>query len=358
MDIKSIIQEKKQLFQTVFFILSLVVLLVGGFLLAFFHYSKPERLVQTVFRFANIQIEGVVFDHLVGGDITIEPPAHVVPQLPQLIGELPGGEQFTASHIIVKDVESGATLFGKDEYGTWPIASITKLMSALVIMEYDPAWSSSTAVVGEDWLDVHMYKGDTYTREQLWNAALIVSSNKAILSLIQSLDVPREEFVARMNTKALELGMTETIFVEPTGLDQGNVSTASDIAILLKAALQEENIQKAVLTREYNLYSKERKKNHHMWSTNWLLLNWIPHDFAKLHGGKTGFIDAAQYNFAVEIEDETGRAVDVVVLGADSNESRFSEARDVAKAVFTNYRWPGQVLDEAEETGQGVSTIN
>ncbi|GEM_PF-364510 len=351
MDIRNIFQKKIPLIRNFFFVFALVGLLVGGFFFTYFHYTKPEQLTKLLFKVANINVEGLVFDRLVGGDIMIAPPAQAVPELPELIGELPAPELFTAERMLVKDKETGTILYGKKEYEQWPIASITKLMSALVLLEYSPTWSSSTVVIGEDWLDVHMYKGDTYTFEQIWNAALIASSNKAVKTFVHALDIPEEVFVARMNEKAKELGMTDTVFFETSGLDQRNVSTASDIVLLLQAALEEEKIQKTLLTREYRLYSKERKKGHHMWNTNWLLLGWIPNTFPKINGGKTGFIEAAQYNLVIEIEDEKGRVLDVVILGAESNESRFTEARDVAEAVLKQYRWPkDEIVVEDEIT--------
>ena len=82
-----------------------------------------------------------------------------------------------------------------------------------------------------------------------------------------------------------------------------------------------------------------------MWNTNWLLLNnpkpWIYHDFDTIIGGKTGHISLSGYNFVVEVQ-KNGHPIDIVVLGADSNESRFTQARDVGDWVYNNYIWPQQ----------------
>ena len=75
-----------------------------------------------------------------------------------------------------------------------------------------------------------------------------------------------------------------------------------------------------------------------MWNTDWILLDWIPNEFAVFHGGKTGYITASGYNFTMRVEND-GHMLDVVVLGASSHEGRFTEARDIAKWVFTNYKW-------------------
>ncbi|OGH60173.1 MAG: hypothetical protein A2725_04685 [Candidatus Magasanikbacteria bacterium RIFCSPHIGHO2_01_FULL_33_34] len=277
---------------------------------------------------------------LAGGDIVIEPVSIPNPEIPVLVGELLPQDSFGAKSIIVKDHKSGAILYSKNEYDKRSIASITKLMSALVLLEKNPDWNSEATVIGSDSMGTHMYAGDIYTLDELWYSALVGSSNKAILSLANALDWPVVAFVERMNQKARELGMTETTFVEPTGLDEGNKSSASDIVILLNNALENTKIVEALKTPEYNLYSKQREKSHHMWNTDWLLLGWVNNDFAEVLGGKTGYTNAAGYSFAVSIRNNDGRVVDVVVLGAEEHEDRFTESRDLANMVFENYQWP------------------
>ncbi|MFH1946607.1 MAG: serine hydrolase [Candidatus Magasanikbacteria bacterium] len=275
-----------------------------------------------------------------GGDVVVEPPMPAKPQLPELRGEMPPAENFSAHSIIVKDRETGMLLYKKNEYDQWSMASITKLMSALIILEKQPDWTTSTIVIGADSLDTHVYAGDMYTLEELWNAGLIASSNKAILSMANALGWPEEAFVDRMNAKARELGMLDSSFTDASGLDDTNVSTASDVAMLLNEIMRHEKISQTLLTPEYNLYSDEREQSHHMWNTDWLLLGWVPHNFHKFYGGKTGYIAASQYNFTMRVENEAGHILDIVVLGADSHESRFTEARDIAEWAFENYEWP------------------
>jgi D-alanyl-D-alanine carboxypeptidase len=77
-----------------------------------------------------------------------------------------------------------------------------------------------------------------------------------------------------------------------------------------------------------------------MWNTDWLLLGWIPHSDFEIRGGKTGYIPAAGYNFAMETINKNGHALDVVVLGADTHEARFTEARDAAAWVYGHFAWP------------------
>jgi serine-type D-Ala-D-Ala endopeptidase (penicillin-binding protein 7) len=259
---------------------------------------------------------------------------------PEFIGEsIMSEDNFSAVSVIVRDVKSDEILFEKNVNEERPIASITKLMSALTILERNPDWNATSTVQRDDLSDNHMYAGDTYELKELWQAALIGSSNKAIYTLADAVGISKESFTERMNQLALELGMSQTHFVEPTGLNAKNISTASDLTKLLSRALEHKNLQEGLLTPELDLYSAKRDKKHHIWNTNWILLGWIENNFAKFYGGKTGYIPAAGYNFSMRVGNEHGNAIDVIVLGTNSNEARFTEARDIANWVFDNYQW-------------------
>jgi len=240
---------------------------------------------------------------------------------------------------IAKDKETGTALFVYKEYTQHSIASITKLMTALVLLEHNLDFTTSTHVISDNIPDTHMYAGDTYTIEELWQAMLVASSNKAAMTLVDMTGLSREAFVARMNELGSELGMTETQFADPTGIDPKNSSSASDLTILLSEVLDHDIIVDVLLQTEHTLYSKERDKEHHMWNTDWLLLGWVPHKFVDFRGGKTGFIPSSGYNFVMEVGNKLGNIIDVVVLGTDNNEARFVEARDIANWVFDNYTW-------------------
>lgn len=276
----------------------------------------------------------------IGGDKEFTPPPVPVVKLPELKGEKLDLSNFSATNVAVKDVKTGMILLSKNEYEKHSLASVTKLMSALVILEKNIDWSATTTVVSDNIEDTHMYSGDTYTMEELWNSSLIASSNKAILTLADAVGWPREAFVERMNAKATEIGMTMSVFAEPTGLSEDNQASAADTIILLNEALKNEKIAKTLLVKEYNLYSKERKQKHHMWNTNWILLGWIPNKLTEFLGGKTGYTVAAGYNFVMRVGNGSGNLIDVVVFGTKTNEERFTEASRIAEWTFNNYTWP------------------
>jgi len=301
-------------------------------------YKLGEIVNSKTIKFAGIQSE--IAEAEVGGDVTVDPPKMEKAPIPELSVQMVDANIFSAEAMIVKDYESGQVLFGKNEYAQRPIASLVKLMSALVLLENSPDWNATTTVVGSNLVDPHLAVGEVYDLETLWKAGLIASSNRAIMSLSNHYHWNREAFVERMNQKALEIGMANTYFYEPTGLDAQNVSTASDLAILLGEAMRKSKIAETLNQEKITVYSKLRGGNYQMRSTNWLLLNWVPHNDLVLYGGKTGYINASGYNFISRFGDGRGHIIDVVILGAQTHEARFTEARDIAQWVFDNYTWP------------------
>ncbi len=263
-----------------------------------------------------------------------------VPPVPTQIAEVVAPST-TAFSFMVQDTVGGAVLISQKPDAVWPLASITKLMTALVILDMQPDYSTTTVVIGADSLDSFMYAGDTYTYQELWDAMLIGSSNKAALTLATALGGSEGAFVSLMNEKARTLGLsTSTVFVDASGLSDGNVGTARDVSILVQKAMVQEKIAQTVRTKSVVLFSKERKKQREILTTNWLLTGWIPNTL-QLVGGKTGHTLAAAYNFTMVTYDEAHtRPISVVVLGAQTHEARFTEALALAQSVWQSYQWP------------------
>lgn len=317
---------------------SMLFVVLGGMGSYLIRNTYIEQLSGDILEPVQIVLQEKIYSYDdIGGDIAFDYEPVTIPKRINF-SIIPDPTIFNSTNIIVKDRESNIILYEKNPYESHQLASITKLMSVLVLLEYNLDMTTTTHVIDDDVVDTHMYAGDTYTVEELWHAALIASSNKAILTLVDATGVSRENFIKRMNARALELGMSQTVFSEPTGLDEGNISTPSDVVLLLREVLKHDIIIEALLTPEYTLYSYERQKKHHMWNTDWLLLEWIPHTF-ELLGGKTGFIPSSGYNFTMSASDEEGHIIDVVILGSSKHEDRFIEARDISQWVFDNYIW-------------------
>lgn len=277
-----------------------------------------------------------------GGDITPAVLPQSKPTLPLKKDSAIFNVTTTAAAILVLDDQTDTVLYEKNTNVVRSLASITKLMSALVLLDLPIDWATTTVVTVSDCdsSSHHINPGEKFTLGDLWKVALIGSSNSAINVLTRASSNTPESFVELMNIKARTLGLTSARFADPTGLDSRNLANAADIAQLLKVALGKEQILSALQTSEY--YAQPiGKKLRRIWSTNWLLTHWIPSDYDKVKiAGKTGYIYDSDYNFAVRLADKNNHGVRVVVLGSASNETRFTEARDLADWVFTHYLWP------------------
>lgn len=154
-----------------------------------------------------------------------------------------GALALSSSAVMVKDQVTGAVIFEKNSQAVLPIASITKLMTAMVLLDAQPNLSETLTIGSED---VDMLKGTSsrlrvgsqLTREEMLRIALMSSENRAASSLSRHYPGGREAFVAAMNHKARELELGDTRFEDPTGLTKANVSSPRDLATLVDAAYQ------------------------------------------------------------------------------------------------------------------------
>lgn len=281
---------------------------------------------------------------MVGGDISLDNLPVSKPIVPLAKNTEMFNGSLSAISAIVLDTKTKTILFKKNIDEIRPLASITKLMAVMVLLDLSPNWNASATITEGDLAgDHHVEVGETFTLDDLWHAALIGSSNTAINALVRSTGLTTEQFVLKMNQKAQALRLGSAFFDEPTGLSDKNVASVSDTARMLIDALKFEKIYDTVQIGEYYIRPLESKKARRIWTTNWLLTNWVPNNFKVENiAGKTGYIDSSRYNFAVTLGDDKQHNIAVVVFGATTNEERFSEARDLAQWTFDHYIWPDQ----------------
>jgi D-alanyl-D-alanine carboxypeptidase len=229
------------------------------------------------------------------------------------------------------DVEKGDILFEKNMEEPFPIASLTKLMTALVFLEQNPNLNDSATISFEDAKFAgksSLRIGETLTLGDLLHASLTCSNNRVTKTLARVSGLSSEDFVARMNQKAKEIGLRNTCFYEPTGLDVNNQSSALDCARLLSFALMDSVIASITSKKTYSFASvyKKRKRSHQIVNTNKLLLSSLD-----VKGGKTGYNGASGWCLGTLVEDKDGTKIAAVVLGAPSSIDRFREARSIIK---------------------------
>ena len=146
-----------------------------------------------------------------------------------------------SSSVLVVDQTDNRTLYAKNVRAVVPIASITKLMTAMVLLDARPALKDRITISTADIDDIkgtrsRLKVGTTLTRDDLLRIALMASENRAAAALSRAYPGGTPAFVAAMNQKALELGMWHTRFVDATGLSSDNVSSAQDLAKMVSAA--------------------------------------------------------------------------------------------------------------------------
>ncbi len=247
------------------------------------------------------------------------------------------GIKTTAKSFIIIDAKTKKTLLAKDSEKRLPIASLTKLMTALTFLDANPNWEQMITMIKTDeriGSRIRVSDGDIIKLKDVFFSALIGSANNAIMALVRSTGLGEQAFVARMNEKAKSLGLEDTNFVEPTGLDQNNLSSARDLARLLSEALENNQIREALDDEEYRFETVNDQVWHTVKNTDKLLKSYLD-----VIGGKTGFTDEAGYNLALETKGTRGQTIVLVILGSRSSQDRFEEAKGLATWAFENYQW-------------------
>jgi len=217
-----------------------------------------------------------------------------------------------------------------------PIASITKVMTALVLLDRAPDLDRDVVVSRRDVRrasTTYLRRGERVTLDTLLHLALIASDNVAARILARASGWGTRRFVKEMNVKAAALGLEGTSFVEPSGLDERNVSTPYDVARLLAAASEVPAIARIMRKGTHRARTDRRSVN--IRNTNRLLRSRYA-----IRGGKTGYISEAGFCLTALFELPEADPVVLVVLGAGSNAGRFTEA--------------GRLIDWMSTTGRSL----
>lgn len=229
------------------------------------------------------------------------------------------------------------------------MASITKTMVALLVLEHGTldemvTVSKSAAKVPY----AHgLRAGEQRSARQLLELAMVASSNDAAHALAEHYGGSVSGFVDRMNDRAAELGLADTRYVNPHGLDaKGHYSTAADLATLNETAMRDPEFRRIVAMRSVELPSYKDRKTRRYANTNELLGK-----YKGLLGGKTGFTDRAGYSLITTAERD-GVTITTVVMGTGTNRARFKEADRLLDWGFKHLR--RQQVASAVETVAAV----
>jgi D-alanyl-D-alanine endopeptidase (penicillin-binding protein 7) len=244
----------------------------------------------------------------------------------------------SAQSVLVFDQASGQPLLAKNADMQAPIASITKLMTAMLVVDAAQPLDERITITDQDrdtlkGTGSRLAIGATYTRGQLLHLALIASDNRAAHALARTTRGGLDRFVASMNRMARALGMQNTVYVEPTGLSSENRSTAFDLARLANYAYQNyPEIREITSTGSYTLGSQRivvRKRHHQQVSYRTVAFN-NTNRFTRAedwHVGlsKTGFTNEAGHCLVMQAE-VAQRDVIIVLLDAQGRNNRAGDA--------------------------------
>lgn len=240
-----------------------------------------------------------------------------------------------AKSSIAVDLNSGSILFEKNAHQRRQIASLTKLMTALIIVEennLNEIVTISNNAANTEGSTMHLVPGEQITVENLLYGLMINSANDAAIALAEHNGQNVSNFVDKMNQKASALGLINTNFTNPTGLDTSlGYSSAYDIAKLSQHIYQTDFIKKAGAIQTLDVQSVSGNYNHKLENTNELLDSYL-----KIKGLKTGNTDGAGLCLAVIAENDQGKEIITVVLDSPA---RFTETKILVDWVFRAYIW-------------------
>jgi len=242
-----------------------------------------------------------------------------------------------AKAAILIEADTGKVLYTFNEHEPLPIASITKIMTMLLVMEaidsgkIAPTDSVTVSAYASKMggSQVYLKEGEVFTVEELLKAVAVHSANDASVALAEAIAGSEEAFVSMMNEKAEELGMKNTRFLDCTGLtDEGHYSTAADVAIMSRELI----IKHPKIIHYTTIWHDTfRDGTFDLDNTNKLVKR-----YKGTTGIKTGFTNAAGFCLSASAEREGTKLISVL-LGAKTNDLRFSESARLLNYGFSNW---------------------
>lgn len=259
----------------------------------------------------------------------------------------PGGNPGSSvAAYTVMDEKTGKILAEKMSTTPRSIASITKLMTAAIVLDtkVDLAkriiYSKSDATA---YGYLRLQYGDDVSMYDLLGSLLVGSANNAATALVRGAGLTQAEAVAKMNAKAAAWGLTQTHFVDVHGLGVGNTSTSHDIAKMArKLFVSYPRIRAMTSMLKYDFVVKNTGVPHYIKTTDGYLTSTTYQSYAeglKFAGAKTGFIDEALYTYVIRFIAPNGAKIIVSILGADTAAVRYGDAAKLAAWAWKEYTW-------------------
>ena len=235
---------------------------------------------------------------------------------------------------IVYERSSGKILYGKEENKKRKMASTTKIMTAIVVLEnanLDDIVTISSKAAGTGGSRLGLHKDDKISIQDLLYGLLLCSGNDAAVALAEHTGGNLSNFANMMNNKAASLGLSSTHFVTPHGLDDDNhYTTAYELALITNYALKNETFAKFVKTKTYTISINNHPKT--LSNTNELLGN-----LDGVYGVKTGFTNGANRCLVTAVK-RNNMDIICIVLGADTKKDRTKDSINLINYSFNNFK--------------------
>lgn len=252
--------------------------------------------------------------------------------------------QIYAKSVILIDVDSSYVMYAQNSQEKIPIASTTKIMTAMVVLEnhsdkLDEVVTITYPMIAVEGSDIQLVSGEKITVENLLNGLLIMSGNDTAFALATHFG-GKEAFVNEMNKKANSLGLYDTQFKDPAGLDDEGFSTARDLAFLASYAMRNEKFREIVKTSENTISSIDGAYVHELKSSNRMVKPDESLYFQYAIGIKTGFTYAAGHCL-VSAAVKDGHTILGVVLNTNQSTITASayESKKLLEWGFANWIW-------------------
>jgi serine-type D-Ala-D-Ala endopeptidase (penicillin-binding protein 7) len=248
-----------------------------------------------------------------------------------------------AQAAVAIDLATGEELYSKNPDAVRPIASISKLMAMLVVLDRHLDLDAPTKMIDSDrqiamgGARSRLPVGLAFTNRDLLHAALMASDNRAVPALGRAAGLDPAALVEAMNAKAKELGMKNTKFEDPVGLNANNTSTPRDLVLMLKAAIRQPLIAEITQKPKY----VARPVGHPGWTIEYSNTDVIARSGKwSVLTGKTGYTDLALYCLAIAVRMTSAQSHDVamVFLGAVGKMTRFADFHRTAQWL-TERKW-------------------
>ena len=257
---------------------------------------------------------------------------------------------------IIYERNSKVVLYGKNENTHRPMASTTKIMTSIIVLEnvnLSDVVEISKKSAGTGGSRLGLKTGDKITVHDLLYGLMLCSGNDAAVALAEYTAGSVDKFAQLMNSKAKELGLENSSFVTPHGLDADNhYTTAYELAVMADYALNIDEFANIVRTKNYTVYINGTPKN--LTNTNELLGN-----LDGVYGVKTGFTNGANRCLVTSTKREYMDII-CVVLGADTKKNRTQDSIKLIEYAFTNYQMVdlNKIVDEEFEKWRNTNSIN